>query len=1061
MSDSMAWEAQDLAVYGDDGQAGYTFTDRPNYARRAYFQSGPEGALSYDEQPRPAASWQANPSMRSLEERITLPHARQESHSADSDGAPFGMDGTVPTLVSPATSCCGSSWVWQVDVSTARVSHPSDTSQRAHKRSEKNAPDHAPSAVRTADNEASGTARSRSVEKGPDLSDLKAKVIASLSKSREANSSTPPRKESASIKSGAPTAGTSANKDHGTRAQTAPQAATGSKGSDADINDLLAEGKAAAEAAQRSKHDDQTDEKKSQATSVAPHSIKAESMEKEQTANASQPSVSSSPENTMKEAKKGVNGGADESPSRLELGEIVEEPESKPTQARPTQKDSASESLRKKSSPSTTSNTHHAPLQSKTRQTKPAERKYYEKSQDGYEQGRKEYERSAKDDTGYASRAAPGSERSHPSHDETSKASVQAEYYMDRQGRATGSHVMPAHEVSKRRAYDNVGKELEIRPPSTSRRLIETGDGDEKRSPPRSRASLAYRSTEARVDVDDAPKGVIHLADAGWADLEEWLEVTGYHDRSYRKEALLRHREIVALDIKRASLAREAQIALEERAYMFRAQAVQPREDLAPPRMVGTTSTASLSMGPPPLPSRESQERSRPFKREAAPTSVRVRSAHSYADDEVAEIRYIEPAGASGDGGNLKRRYRSDSDDHEHKRPEKLVRADHEGLAVAQDLEKILLRPVKRYAEDNERSMSEHTGAANEAEPPRRPRELIVRGREYSPPRNATRDRMRSMSPPRPTGPSAELRIYKRDEDDNAKSAKAMTSIRNVNANTFVHEPTPARKYPTEVYMHSDSEHGWHQQDAKELIQPTKDYYEGRAEFRQQQQQQQQQAQSQQQQQFSHGNHQHMDYSVRGRGRGRGGYYQQARGDHRNYNHNHRPSSQEMEMPSRTLELDQGDVRFFIVKSYNTENVKRSQEENVWVTQEKNSDNFTQAFQTSRHVILLFSINKSMAFQGYARMESVPGTAAAPSWAKSLMWKSSGPFHIRWLTVAETRFYTVGHLKNAYNEHQAVLIGRDGQEVEAECGARLCELIDLELVSGAGAASSSSAAAPA
>lgn len=75
-------------------------------------------------------------------------------------------------------------------------------------------------------------------------------------------------------------------------------------------------------------------------------------------------------------------------------------------------------------------------------------------------------------------------------------------------------------------------------------------------------------------------------------------------------------------------------------------------------------------------------------------------------------------------------------------------------------------------------------------------------------------------------------------------------------------------------------------------------------------------------------------------------------------------------------------------------------------------------------------------------MESLPGTAPEPPWVKKLLWPCSPPFYIRWVTIAETHFRKVGHLKNAYNEGQAVLIGRDGQEIEEHCGAALCELID-------------------
>jgi hypothetical protein len=77
-------------------------------------------------------------------------------------------------------------------------------------------------------------------------------------------------------------------------------------------------------------------------------------------------------------------------------------------------------------------------------------------------------------------------------------------------------------------------------------------------------------------------------------------------------------------------------------------------------------------------------------------------------------------------------------------------------------------------------------------------------------------------------------------------------------------------------------------------------------------------------------------------------------------------------------------------------------------------------------------------------MESLPGTAPQPEWVKDLRWPSSPPFYIRWFTVAETRFSRVGHLKNLLNEGQAVLVGRDGQEIDEQCGRALCELIDDE-----------------
>ena len=42
-------------------------------------------------------------------------------------------------------------------------------------------------------------------------------------------------------------------------------------------------------------------------------------------------------------------------------------------------------------------------------------------------------------------------------------------------------------------------------------------------------------------------------------------------------------------------------------------------------------------------------------------------------------------------------------------------------------------------------------------------------------------------------------------------------------------------------------------------------------------------------------------------------------------------------------------------------------EQGIWATQEKNAEIFSEAFNTARDVILIFSVNKSGKFQGYVR----------------------------------------------------------------------------------------------
>jgi hypothetical protein len=97
------------------------------------------------------------------------------------------------------------------------------------------------------------------------------------------------------------------------------------------------------------------------------------------------------------------------------------------------------------------------------------------------------------------------------------------------------------------------------------------------------------------------------------------------------------------------------------------------------------------------------------------------------------------------------------------------------------------------------------------------------------------------------------------------------------------------------------------------------------------------------------------------------------------------------------------------------------------------------------HLLSHVQRNSSHILSFQARMESLPGEVEAPSWQKAINWESAGAFRVRWLVICTTRFQRIGHLKNPYNDHQAVLIGKDGQEIEEGCGRALVECIDEEV----------------
>lgn len=77
-------------------------------------------------------------------------------------------------------------------------------------------------------------------------------------------------------------------------------------------------------------------------------------------------------------------------------------------------------------------------------------------------------------------------------------------------------------------------------------------------------------------------------------------------------------------------------------------------------------------------------------------------------------------------------------------------------------------------------------------------------------------------------------------------------------------------------------------------------------------------------------------------------------------------------------------------------------------------------------------------------------TIPPPAWVSKLLWPASPPFLIEWIVVAETPFGRIRHLRNECNEGRVVLIGRDGQEIDGECGKELCKILAEGMGEGEG-----------
>ena len=88
------------------------------------------------------------------------------------------------------------------------------------------------------------------------------------------------------------------------------------------------------------------------------------------------------------------------------------------------------------------------------------------------------------------------------------------------------------------------------------------------------------------------------------ADIQDWLEMTGYFDKPYREKALARHRKLMELDRLRAELEMETKVDLEERFHLTRFSSLMPIASVE-----GRSFTPQVfskpSMPPPPIPAKE------------------------------------------------------------------------------------------------------------------------------------------------------------------------------------------------------------------------------------------------------------------------------------------------------------------------------------------------------------------------------------------------------------------------------------------------------------------------
>eukprot|EP00639_Heterosigma_akashiwo_P033205 CAMPEP_0194715406 /NCGR_PEP_ID=MMETSP0296-20130528/7141_1 /TAXON_ID=39354 /ORGANISM="Heterosigma akashiwo, Strain CCMP2393" /LENGTH=387 /DNA_ID=CAMNT_0039615235 /DNA_START=41 /DNA_END=1201 /DNA_ORIENTATION=+ len=134
-------------------------------------------------------------------------------------------------------------------------------------------------------------------------------------------------------------------------------------------------------------------------------------------------------------------------------------------------------------------------------------------------------------------------------------------------------------------------------------------------------------------------------------------------------------------------------------------------------------------------------------------------------------------------------------------------------------------------------------------------------------------------------------------------------------------------------------------------------------------------------------------------------------------------------------------TRYYAIRSTNHRNVTTSAEKGMWATTARNRSKFNSAFERGENVILIFSVNKSQHFQGYARMTSKIGAVQA-EWVMGKGVTLTDSFTVEWLKLHDLPISETEHIKNRLYENNPVWFCRDGTEIDEDAGKALCDLID-------------------
>nr|CAD7194903.1 unnamed protein product [Timema douglasi] len=133
--------------------------------------------------------------------------------------------------------------------------------------------------------------------------------------------------------------------------------------------------------------------------------------------------------------------------------------------------------------------------------------------------------------------------------------------------------------------------------------------------------------------------------------------------------------------------------------------------------------------------------------------------------------------------------------------------------------------------------------------------------------------------------------------------------------------------------------------------------------------------------------------------------------------------------------------RYFVIKAGSLKAIETSLNKGVWAFTPNTERKLIRLFKEGKRVVLVFSVQGSGHFQGFAHLS---GDKAQPLDPTSDLTgpNLSAPLPVEWVKRANIPFQATRHLLNPYNENRRVQTSRDGQEIEPSIGETLCNLWD-------------------